>query len=455
MYNSFLKYFHCFHGIGACTCAHQDTCMCVYTNFKNNGYENIYIAQVANKGPYLPRLHSAPRRRAALRVRKRLSPASRISECPRAFRGLPGRGQPAPPRPPKLRPARGPAPPSPPGHRCPLPRLSKMEGAPPGPLALRLLLFVALPAAGWLTTGAPEPPPLSGAPQDGIRINVTTLKDDGDISKQQVVLNITYESGQVYVNDLPINSGVTRISCQTLIVKNENLENLEEKEYFGIVSVRILVHEWPMTSGSSLQLIVIQEEVVEIDGKQVQQKDVTEIDILVKNRGILRHSNYTLPLEESMLYSISRDSDILFTLPNLSKKESVSSLQTTSQYLIRNVETTVDEDVLPGKLPETPLRAEPPSSYKVMCQWMEKFRKDLCRFWSSVFPVFFQFLNIIVVGITGAAVLITILKVLFPVSEYKGILQLDKVDVIPVTAINLYPDGPEKTVENPEDKTCI
>ncbi|XP_011821055.1 PREDICTED: glycoprotein integral membrane protein 1, partial [Mandrillus leucophaeus] len=299
------------------------------------------------------------------------------------------------------------------------------------------------------------PPPLSGAPQDGIRINVTTLKDDGDISKQQVVLNITYESGQVYVNDLPVNSGVTRISCQTLIVKNENLENLEEKEYFGIVSVRILVHEWPMTSGSSLQLIVIQEEVVEIDGKQVQQKDVTEIDILVKNRGILRHSNYTLPLEESTLYSISRDSDILFTLPNLSKKESVSSLQTTSQYLIRNVETTVDEDVLPGKLPETPLRAEPPSSYKVMCQWMEKFRKDLCRFWSSVFPVFFQFLNIMVVGITGAAVVITILKVLFPVSEYKGILQLDKVDVIPVTAINLYPDGPEKTAENPEDKTCI
>uniref|UniRef100_A0A5F7ZYD2 Glycosylated integral membrane protein 1 n=1 Tax=Macaca mulatta TaxID=9544 RepID=A0A5F7ZYD2_MACMU len=361
--------------------------------------------------------------------------------------------RPAPPRPPKLRPSRGPAPPSPPGRRCPLPRLSKMEGAPPGQLALRLLLFVALPAAGWLTTGAPEPPPLSGAPQDGIRINVTTLKDDGDISKQQVVLNITYESGQVYVNDLPVNSGVTRISCQTLIVKNENLENLEEKEYFGIVSVRILVHEWPMTSGSSLQLIVIQEEVVEIDGKQVQQKDVTEIDILVKNRGILRHSNYTLPLEESMLYSISRDSDILFTLPNLSKKESVSSLQTTSQYLIRNVETTVDEDVLPGKLPETPLRAEPPSSYKVMCQWMEKFRKDLCRFWSSVFPVFFQFLNIMVVGITGAAVVITILKVLLPVSEYKGILQLDKVDVIPVTAINLYPDGPEKTAENPEDKT--
>ncbi|XP_023044191.1 glycoprotein integral membrane protein 1 isoform X2 [Piliocolobus tephrosceles] len=314
-----------------------------------------------------------------------------------------------------------------------------MEGAPPGPLALRLLLFVALPAAGWLTTGAPEPPPLSGAPQDGIRINVTTLKDDGDISKQQVVLNITYESGQVYVNDLPINSGVTRISCQTLIGM---------PCWFLIANLCKRIGKMGRARWFTPIIPALWE-------AKVQQKDVTEIDILVKNRGILRHSNYTLPLEESMLYSISRDSDILFTLPNLSKKESVSSLQTTSQYLIRNVETTVDDDVLPGKLPETPLRAEPPSSYKVMCQWMEKFRKDLCRFWSSVFPVFFQFLNIMVVGITGAAVLITILKVLFPVSEYKGILQLDKVDVIPVTAINLYPDGPEKTAENPEDKTCI
>ena len=53
-------------------------------------------------------------------------------------------------------------------------------------------------------------------------------------------------------------------------MKNENLENLEEKGYSGIVSVRILVHEWPMTSGSSLRLIVVQEEVVEIDGKQVR-----------------------------------------------------------------------------------------------------------------------------------------------------------------------------------------
>ncbi|XP_013004292.1 glycoprotein integral membrane protein 1 isoform X2 [Cavia porcellus] len=328
-----------------------------------------------------------------------------------------------------------------------------MGGPEPPLLALRLF-FLVLPVAGWLTTPAPEPSP-PGAPQGGIRINITTLKDDGEVSREQVFLNITYESGQVYVNDLPVNSGVTRISCQTLIVKNADLENLKEKKYFGIVSLRILVHEWPMTSGSSLQLIVIQEEVVEIDGRQAQQKDVTEIDILVKDQRILRHSNYTLLLEESMLYSISRDNDILFTLPNLSKKESVNSLQTTSQYLIRNMETTVDESALSGKLPETPLRAEPPSSYKVMCQWMENFRKDLCRFWSSVSHVFFMFLNVMVVGILGASGVLTILKLLFPVSKYKGLLQVDKVNIIPVTAINFYPDFPEKTEKNLEDKQIL
>ncbi|KAF6113912.1 glycoprotein integral membrane 1 [Phyllostomus discolor] len=75
-----------------------------------------------------------------------------------------------------------------------------MEGARLTPFALRLLLLAVLPATGWLKLGVPEPPPL-GAPQESIRINVTTLKDDGEVAKEQVVLNVTYESGQVYVNE--------------------------------------------------------------------------------------------------------------------------------------------------------------------------------------------------------------------------------------------------------------
>ena len=50
----------------------------------------------------------------------------------------------------------------------PAPGLSKMEGAPRAPLALRLLFFAALPATGWLTTGTLEPPLLPPAPKVGL-----------------------------------------------------------------------------------------------------------------------------------------------------------------------------------------------------------------------------------------------------------------------------------------------
>lgn len=54
-----------------------------------------------------------------------------------------------------------------------------------------------------------------------------------------------------------------------------------------------------------------------------------------------------------------------------------------------------------------------------MCQWMEKLRKALCRFWSSVVPVLFMFLDVMVVGVLGAAGVIAVLKLLFPVCENK------------------------------------
>lgn len=146
------------------------------------------------------------------------------------------------------------------------------------------------------------------------------LKSNGEFHKGQVVFNITYVNGQVYLNDFPMRSGVAHITCQTVILENGSLDDTVEQQRLGTVSVRIMVHEWPLASSSDLQLIVIQEEVTEIDGRQVQQEEVSEIDILVKDLRVLRHSNYTVPLKESMLYSIPRDNDVLFTLPNLSGK---------------------------------------------------------------------------------------------------------------------------------------
>ncbi|XP_007484769.3 glycoprotein integral membrane protein 1 isoform X1 [Monodelphis domestica] len=331
-----------------------------------------------------------------------------------------------------------------------------MEGAPPSAPLLLLVLLLLLPllqAPGRLLAGASEPPSAASFTQDNIKINVTTLEDDGELHEKQVVLNIIYENGQIYVNDFPLKSGVTRIRGEAFIVEDENLENLKVKGYFGTVSIRILVHQWPLASSSNVQMIAIQEEVVDIDGKKAQQKVVIEVGILVKNHRVHRRSNYTVPLEESILYSIPRDNDVFFTFPHLSQKDSPSALQTTSQYLVRNVETTINEDPLPDKLPETPLRAEPPSSYKVICQLMEDFRKYICKFWINIFPVLFMFMNIMVLGIIGAAIVIAILKVLFPHYESKGILHLDKVDYH-----KYYPNISETTEEPKitlEEKICI
>lgn len=54
-----------------------------------------------------------------------------------------------------------------------------------------------------------------------------------------------------------------------LTVESGNSVKLLDQKRLGIVSVRIMVHEWPMASSSNLQLIVVQEEITEIDGKQV------------------------------------------------------------------------------------------------------------------------------------------------------------------------------------------
>ncbi|XP_064412048.1 glycoprotein integral membrane protein 1 isoform X3 [Latimeria chalumnae] len=255
-----------------------------------------------------------------------------------------------------------------------------------------------------------------------ITINVTTLEETGERLELQVVLHVTYVSGEVYVNNLPVkHSGVTRLNCKALLLENGNPNSTLPSGHLGVISIRILVRDWPLETNSDLQLIVIQEEVTEVEGKQVYQTDVTEMEILVnKDLRELRHLTFTVPLKETMLYTIPRDNDILFTLPNFSGKDAQGPVQTTSHYPIRQVETTVDEESGPVKLPETPLRAEPPSSYKVMCQWIENLRKKLCKLWLESLPLFFSVMEVVVVGVVGSAIIIKVLKVLFPSCEHNA-----------------------------------
>lgn len=59
-----------------------------------------------------------------------------------------------------------------------------------------------------------------------------------------------------------------------------SLNNLPDQQRLGTVRVRIMVHEWPLASTSDLQLIVVQEEVTEIDGKQVKKSTATTFCLL-------------------------------------------------------------------------------------------------------------------------------------------------------------------------------
>lgn len=123
----------------------------------------------------LPRLDSAPRRFRATRIRSPLFPEPQQSEAIRPFRGS-SRPRPAPSTrvPPQWPgPAPGPAPragsalSSRPSAAA---GLSKMEGSPPAPFALRLLLLAVLPAAGWLmtvTNELPQPPQARKVGQGG------------------------------------------------------------------------------------------------------------------------------------------------------------------------------------------------------------------------------------------------------------------------------------------------
>lgn len=56
---------------------------------------------------------------------------------------------------------------------------------------------------------------------------------------------------------------------------------------------------------------------------------------------------------------------------------------------------------------------------QVMCQWVEDLRKDLCKFWLQFLPVFLNLMEVTAVGVVGAALIITFLKVVCPSCQHK------------------------------------
>ncbi|XP_073416326.1 glycoprotein integral membrane protein 1 isoform X1 [Dendrobates tinctorius] len=240
---------------------------------------------------------------------------------------------------------------------------------------------------------------------------------------QQVRSIIDCKSGKINLNGFPVNRGVSRITCTMDIKDYKTSDERQKMTHSGLVSVRLLVLHTPMNY--SRTHIIVQQEVIAIGGNKVNESQVAEMELVVNRRmEIFSYSTSTLKLEDSHLFSIPWDNDVLFTFPNIpeSAGDSVPQ-QTTREYSIGQ-NTTVDEEPFPGKLPETPIRAViPASSYKVMCEFADDLRDKLCLIWSRLYPTLVNIAQVLIAGVIGAAVVLELLKIFYPLKEPKWILQ--------------------------------
>ncbi|XP_073416327.1 glycoprotein integral membrane protein 1 isoform X2 [Dendrobates tinctorius] len=239
---------------------------------------------------------------------------------------------------------------------------------------------------------------------------------------QQVRSIIDCKSGKINLNGFPVNRGVSRITCTMDIKDYKTSDERQKMTHSGLVSVRLLVLHTPMNY--SRTHIIVQQEVIAIGGNKVNESQVAEMELVVNRRmEIFSYSTSTLKLEDSHLFSIPWDNDVLFTFPNIPESGDSVPQQTTREYSIGQ-NTTVDEEPFPGKLPETPIRAViPASSYKVMCEFADDLRDKLCLIWSRLYPTLVNIAQVLIAGVIGAAVVLELLKIFYPLKEPKWILQ--------------------------------
>ncbi|XP_071018957.1 glycoprotein integral membrane protein 1-like isoform X1 [Oncorhynchus clarkii lewisi] len=303
--------------------------------------------------------------------------------------------------------------------------------------------------------------------KETILINVTagTLNDTQvqESNNLQINLNISVDEEQVLINDIPVElSGVTRLNCQALLLDTTNgTSEFESGDYVSTVT-RVMVSQNRLWSDSE-EVVALQvfSEVIEIEGKKVQQPEMCEVKILMSpNFQTLAQYTNTYPIGHSEIFRIPRENDVVITDPTNPKKAEYQVMsQTTSHYPLKHADTTQEETAAPGKLPETPLRMDPDllydnnegddlgglsdqmqteaplkeslSSYSAMCRWVEEVRDRLRRFWSESLPLFFLVMWVVVIGVVGSAVIVKILDMFFPTCEHKGILHLNPVTLMP------------------------
>lgn len=326
---------------------------------------------------------------------------------------------------------------------------------------------------------------------ENILINVTagTLADTQlqESNNLQINLNISVDEEQVLVNDIPVElSGVTRLNCQALLLDTTNGSSEFESGDLVSTVTRVMVNQNRLYSDSE-EVVALQvfSEVIEMEGKEVQQPDMCEVKILM-SPNFQKLAQYTniYPIGHSEIFRIPREEDVVITdPPNPKKAEDQVMSQTTSQYPLKHAETTQEEIAAPGKLPETPLRMDPDllydvrdeddydkepgqsdqiqtetpfkesmSSYSAMCRWVEEVRERLRRFCSESLPLFFLVMWVVVIGVVGSAVIVKILDMFFPACEHKHIFHLNPVTLLPEDEKHTLLDSMEVEAEEEEKR---
>ncbi|XP_013885148.1 glycoprotein integral membrane protein 1 [Austrofundulus limnaeus] len=312
---------------------------------------------------------------------------------------------------------------------------------------------------------------------ENVLINVTagTLSDTRlqDFNDLQINLNLSVGEEQVLVNDIPVElSGVTRFSCQALLLDSSNRSSEFESGNLVSTVTRVMVSQNRLYSDSE-EVLALQvfSEVIEMEGRQVQQPDMCEVKILMSPdfQKLAQFTNI-YPMGHSEIFRVPREQDVVVTDPPSSRTDEEQLVsQTTSQYphTEKHSETTQEEIAAPGKLPETPLRMDPDllsdvinsddydnrgpsqlthirnqnqmesppkeaeSPYSAVCQWVEQVRERLRSFCSESLPLFFLVMWVVVIGVAGSTFIVKILDLFFPTCDHRHMFDLDPVSLMP------------------------
>ncbi|KAL2082365.1 hypothetical protein ACEWY4_022183 [Coilia grayii] len=324
---------------------------------------------------------------------------------------------------------------------------------------------------------------------ENVLLNVTTAAEHNETTQNiQVSLNFTFVANQSYINEIPVSSDVTRLPCQALLLDSNNASSANVSGPRASCVIRVLVDQLHLKSdaGEEVLVLVLNEEVIELEGKGVQQQDVCEVKLMVNdNVESLTQFASVYPMSKNKLFWMPREDDIVMTDPPIPKKvEDQVVLHTTSHYPFKHAETTQEETAAPGKLPETPLRMDPDllydgeekeaisdyllpesplrgsmSSYNAMCEWVEQLRERLRRFWAESLPIFFLVMWVVVVGVVGSAVIVHVLDLIFPTCEHPGVFHLNPATLMPedekctlLENIELEPETETETEDTAQEK---